>query len=72
MPELYRLHSAPPPPPPRRGVLVTARPAGWQALGVSAATAVAALVPVLAPAAPALYALCAVRLERVSLGNRGA
>lgn len=53
---------------PQRGVLITARPAAWQSLGISVATAAAVLVPAISPvAAPVLYAVCAVRLRRVRL-----
>lgn len=67
MSELDDLCSEPPLAKPRRGVLITARNAGRQALGISAATAVMVLAPALASAAPALYAVIAVRLHRVRL-----
>ncbi|AQW50724.1 hypothetical protein ACIQPP_19575 [Streptomyces violaceusniger] len=67
MADILKLCSTPPGPLPERGLLVTARPAAWQALGVALATAAAVFAPIAAPAAPALYVLCAVRLRRVRL-----
>ncbi len=68
MADILKLCSTPPAPLPERGLLVTARPAAWQALGVALTTAAAVFAPALAaPAAPALYVLFAVRLRRVRL-----
>jgi hypothetical protein len=67
MSDTLKLCSTLPAPLPERGLLVTARPAGWQALGVALATAAAVFAHLAAPAAPALYVLFAVRLRRVRL-----
>ncbi|MEV0226229.1 hypothetical protein [Streptomyces sp. NPDC050704] len=67
MTDILKPCSTPPAPSSERGLLVTARPAGWQALGVALATAAAVFAPITTPAAAALYVLFAVRLRRVRL-----
>ncbi|MEV8334276.1 hypothetical protein [Streptomyces niveus] len=63
MADILKLSSTPPAPGPKWGLLVTGRPAAWQALGVALAAAAAVFVPVVTPASPALYVLCAVRVQ---------
>jgi len=67
MSDIFKPRAAPPAPLPRWAMVVTARPAAGQALGVSVATAAAVFAPITAPVAPVLYALCALRLRLVRL-----